>query len=251
MQGEPEQPLMQVEQEHQLLMPHDYRFRDAVLDSLKGNKVVTVVMSIVTVVGPLLSITTGFGDVILAFSLWFMLDAVLLGYASINRLDQERRAREVALLERARRFQLDTGKTPIPANLMPVTRRMVVSIRPVLRHNKVVLLTATGVILASSLLLTIFLDQEAGIACGLSSTMLFAMAGGLMLLKEIALPNEQIRREIEANQTLRQLTSDKERANLKGSLSMDVGSASDERAGGLSMSQEKGAISSVERDPEG
>ena len=66
-------------------------------------------------------------------------------------------------------------------------------------------------------------------------------------MKEIVRPSKDIQRSINAKQNIRRLATRPERANMKGSLSLDTRDEED-RAGGLTMSQEKGAISAAEPD---
>ena len=229
MADEPDQSPVEQKPELQLLMPHEYRLRDAAIDSIKNHRILSALLLIGTVLLTLMFMTAGVKDGIFMFCSMVFFDLVVLAYHSIDQLDQERRRREVFLLERASLKRDANADDPISTELMPFTRRMVVSVRPVIRHNKIPLIGGVLLILVGTVISILVGGSTAeGLECALPSTLLLGFAGGLLMLKEIVKPSEEIRREIAATQTLRQLTSEKERANLKGSLSMDTGAAGDE-----------------------
>ena len=251
MTDDPDQPPVEQTPELQLLMPHEYRIRDAAIDSIKNNRIFSAILVLIMLVMVSFSMTKGVREGLVMLCSWLFFSMVLLGYSSLGQLDRERRRREVFLLERASLKRGADSDAIVSARGLPFPRRIVVRVWPVLRHNKIPLLGGVLLILPGMFLSIAMEGFQSGIECSLSGLVLLGLAGGLLLVKEVVKPSEEIRREIEANQTLRRLTSEKERVNLKGSLSMDTGATGDEVAGGLSMSQEQGAISSVERDPEG
>ena len=245
---------MSEDREDGILMPHEYTFRRAALDTIKQNPIFTIILLVIGIAQVALSAFSDPGDIIGASDLmmmgafWATVYGVILGYAGLRTMSEERERREVALMERAVALDDDPDKeNTLPFEFLPFTTRVRLSVTPVLRKNRAPIGAGVAIILATSVFMAVVGSPQDGFGCVLAGLLIYALAAGPLLLKEIVRPSKDIQRSINAKQNIRRLATRPERANMKGSLSLDTRDEED-RAGGLTMSQEKGAISAAEPD---
>lgn len=174
---------------------------------------------------------------------------------ALSRQDRERHRRELTDLERS----LDEGYArhlaadPSADQEVSLTlfRKIRYGIRPAIRAKKIPLVfgsIALLVALLSGELVGVGLQGFLDIA--LPSLAFYTIFVLMILGKEILMPTREVEREVLANVRMRRLVARGEEKDLRGAISFEECLASDEFRGGLSMSQEKGAISSADHDPE-
>ena len=183
---------MSEDREDGILMPHEYTFRRAALDTIKQNPIFTIILLVIGIAQVALSAFSDPGDIIGASDLmmmgafWATVYGVILGYAGLRTMSEERERREVALMERA--VALDDGpdkENTLPFEFLPFTTRVRLSVTPVLRKNRVPIGAGVAIILATSAFMAVAGSPQDGFGCVLAGLLIYALAAGPLLLKEM------------------------------------------------------------------
>lgn len=233
-----------------------YTLGEALIDHVSGHPYWFALLFLLAT-GSISGVLKGGGPWVafIAFAFWSVIVSFFAMTGALSRQDRERHRRELTDLERS----LDEGYArhlaadPSADQEVSLTlfRKIRYGIRPAIRAKKIPLVfgsIALLVALLSGELVGVGLQGFLDIA--LPSLAFYTIFVLMILGKEILMPTREVEREVLANVRMRRLVARGEEKDLRGAISFEEGLASDEFTGGLSMSQEKGAISSADHDPE-
>lgn len=244
MQDSERTDLAPVEDSDHPLMPYDYKYLDALRDVIVAHKGLAVV-SVLALIASSAAASMGMMNFVIPSSIGIMAPLCFALAAAAQRA-RVRRERHISLAERARGQALRKGERV--GGSLGFLEHVGVRIMATLRENASRLLGCALFSIGVGVLWGFVSSSVSGglfAALFTSSPILFALP--LLLLRDVLLPNKEIKRDIDATETVK-IHQRASQGSLGGALSMTSGEDDGSRQGALTQAAEGGALTLEDDD---